>query len=229
VISFELKKTPTEIRPQSPIFLIRRREMAEPITLAVVGAVVLTEGVKFLYNQCGEVLKRWRDRRDAAKKGDAANPEAKQPKPVEPITIAAPDIFTGRLTSPQIHYDAVEKLEEPMRDLRKELSSYADGTDPIDTSDEELLKKTDALRCILEAVYQQRLTFKGEQRPSSGPVVEGSIDVDNVKGYVAAVRAKTILGGHVRADVKAKNSEAGSQIVGVEVDTIGGNPRPDSD
>ena len=202
--------------------------MAEPITLAAVGAIVLTEGIKFLYNQCGEVLKHWRDRRDAAKKADAANQKIEQPKPIEPVNITLPDAFVGQLASPQIHYDAVEELEEQMRDLRKELSSYTDGTDLIDTSDEELLKKTDALRRILEAVYQQRLTFKGEQRPSSGPLVEGHIDVETVKGYVAAVRAKRILDGHVRADVKANSVENAGQVIGVDVDTIGGNPQPNS-
>jgi hypothetical protein len=41
--------------------------MPEPvtITLAVVGTAALKEGVKFLYGQAGELLKRWREKREA--------------------------------------------------------------------------------------------------------------------------------------------------------------------
>ena len=39
--------------------------MVDPLTLSTIGAVALTEGIKFLYEQAGEVLKRWRERKDA--------------------------------------------------------------------------------------------------------------------------------------------------------------------
>jgi len=40
--------------------------MSDPDTLsaAVIGSAALTEGIKFLYRQAGEILKRWRERRD---------------------------------------------------------------------------------------------------------------------------------------------------------------------
>jgi hypothetical protein len=40
--------------------------MPEPVTLtaASIGAVALTEGIKFLYGQAGELLKRWRERKE---------------------------------------------------------------------------------------------------------------------------------------------------------------------
>jgi hypothetical protein len=38
--------------------------MADPFSAAALGGVVLTEGIKFLYRQAGEVLKRWRERRE---------------------------------------------------------------------------------------------------------------------------------------------------------------------
>ena len=41
--------------------------MSEPLTLTGVGVVVLTEGIKFLYAQAGESLKRWRERNRDAK------------------------------------------------------------------------------------------------------------------------------------------------------------------
>ena len=59
--------------------------MADPITLTLVGTVVLTEGIKFLYGQAGELIKRWRERKDAA---DAS-------KQIETPLKADPNIFNG--------------------------------------------------------------------------------------------------------------------------------------
>ena len=47
--------------------------MADPFTLGAVGAVVLTEGIKFLYGQAGEALKRWRERKAAGKNADCSS------------------------------------------------------------------------------------------------------------------------------------------------------------
>src|SRR5437879_6867359 len=46
--------------------------MAEPLTLALVGSVILSEGVKFLYAQAGDALKRWRPRKEARTTDSAA-------------------------------------------------------------------------------------------------------------------------------------------------------------
>ena len=46
--------------------------MVDPLSLSAIGAVALTEGIKFLYEQAGEVLKRWRDRKDAGAKAAPA-------------------------------------------------------------------------------------------------------------------------------------------------------------
>ena len=189
--------------------------MAEPITLAVVGTIALTEGIKFLYNQAGELLKHWRARRD-----DAANPAAQSEK-IQPTDVRLPLAFEGQLVEPKIHLEALEQLADDLRDTRKELSDYADGIEPVDNKNETLLAKTDALRRLLEAVYQQRITFKGEKRPSSGPLVEGHIDVKQVAGYASAVRAKKIASGTVIADAKAERVEPGGQFIGVDVDSVG--------
>lgn len=190
--------------------------MVDPLSLSALGAVALTEGIKFLYGQASEVLKRWRERKDAASKDPSA-----QVSPVQPVVIALPPIFEGQLSSPQIHFDAVERLEEQIRALRKDLLEYADGTETVDVNDQALLKRTDALRTVLEAVYQQRFTFKGEQRPPSGPVVEGSIDVDEVAGYAAAVRVHQVSEGYVKGTAKSKHVVERGEIIGVDIDSIG--------
>jgi hypothetical protein len=194
----------------------RISKMVDPFSLSAIGAVALTEGIKFLYGQAGEALKRWRERKDAAVKNPSALAD-----PVQPVVIALPPLFDGQLSSPQIHFDAVERLEEQIRALRKDLLEYADGTEAVDINDRALLERIDALRTVLEVVYQQRLTFKGEQRPPSGPLVEGSVDVDEVAGYVAAVRVRQITEGNVKGSAKVQRVDAGGQIIGVDIDTIG--------
>jgi hypothetical protein len=188
--------------------------MVEPVTLAAVGTVALTEGIKFLYTQAGEVLKRWRERRDAGESGEA------QPEATAPIDADLPDAFEGELSEPKIHFDALDRLAEDLREIRRSLSDYAEGIEKVDSKDEDLLAKTDTLRRLLEAVLQERITFKGEKRPPSGPVVQGSIDVNQVAGYAAAVRARRITGGRIEATGNAERVEPGAEFIGIDVDEI---------
>ncbi len=191
--------------------------IVDALTLSGIGATALTEGIKFLYEQASEVLKRWRERKDPAAKATAP-----QPRVVEPIEVVLPSIFEGQTAAVHIHFDAVERLEEQLRGLRKDIADYADGIETVDTADENLLQRVDALRCLLEAIYQQRLTFRGELRSLPGPVLEGRIDVEEVAGYIVAVRARKIASGHIKGDAAAKRVETGGQIIGIETDIVGG-------
>ncbi len=188
--------------------------MVDPISLSAIGAVAITEGIKFLYGQASDILKRWLDHRDAEK-----NVSAQQSK-TEPVEVKLPDIFEGQLSNPQIHYTVVAELDTQLRELRKDLADYADGIEKVNPDDKDLLQRVDALRRVLEAVYQQRLTFKGERRAPSGPLVESSINVEEVAGYVAAVRARHII-GNVKAEAQANHVAQGAQFIGIDADTIG--------
>jgi len=185
--------------------------MADPLTLTAVGAVVLTEGIKFLYQQAGEVLKRWRERKDAGKSATTEPAQVELP----------PAAFEGQLEQPQVNLEAVERLEQDLRDLRAAVADYAQGIDNVDPRNEQLLQTTDALRHAMEAVYGQRITFLGEPRTASGPSVTGEANVDEVLSYVAGLRASKILGGSVTGRVTAKRVEAGGQAVGLDAGTIG--------
>lgn len=191
--------------------------MPDPITLTL-GTVALTEGVKFLYGQAGELIKHWREHRDTASKEGAETLATASAQVTLPT-----DVFEGNLTSPQIHHDALTKLAEPMIDIKAALSSYAEGDKDVDPANQELLAKVNALRDILEAVYQQRLTFKGEARPASGPIVGGHIDVDTVKqGVVGGVVAKTVSGSaSLHGTANAKLVEGGT-VGGTVIDEIRG-------
>lgn len=189
--------------------------MPDAITLAAVGSIALSEGIKFLYNQAGELLKHWRGQRDAVKNA------ATQSEKIQPADVKLPPVFEGQLVAPKIHLDALDQVGDNLREIRKELSDFAEGIEQVDAENEALLTRTDALRQMLEAVYQQRITFKGEQRPSSGPLIEGHIDVKQVAGYAAAVRAKKIVGGTVKGDAKSERVESGGQLIGVDIDEAG--------
>ncbi len=201
--------------------------MADPLTLAAVGAVALTEGIKFLYGQAGEALKRWQERKKAnataTESSAAAEPTATTTEPAvaEPVQVELPsNVFDGQLKDPRLHLEAVERLEQDLRDLRAAVADYAQGIDDVDPNDEQLLQKVDALRQAMEAVYGQRIAFKGEPGPPSGAEIVGEAKVGEVLGYVAGLRAKRIVSGSVRGRVEADKVGPEGEAVGLEVDTI---------
>jgi hypothetical protein len=182
----------------------------DPISVGAIGAVALTEGVKFLYAQAGEVLSRWRERRAGSPApGAALRPPA--------------ELIEGEVEPAEPDLDRVGAVEQELRDIRRSLAVYADDSDPepVDPADKPLLEQVDALRRLLEAVYGQRITFKGEAREPSGPLVEGEIDVEQVAGDAAAVRARVIESGEVKGIAKAKRVERGGRVSGVDADRIG--------
>jgi hypothetical protein len=180
------------------------------LTLAALGATALTEGIKFLYGQATEILKRRRERK--------AGREVEDTVPVE-----APEVVAGELRPAKPDWAAVERLEGDIEEQLARLALYKDDIREADPGDEDLLRTTEALRRSLEVILAQRITFKGEEREPSGPIVVGSAEVDDVAGYVAGVRAgEGIAAGEVRGDVKAGRVEQGGQAVGVDAGKIGG-------
>jgi hypothetical protein len=189
--------------------------MADPLTLAAVGAVALTEGIKFLYAQAGEALKRWQERK-------AAKAAAAESGVSEPVEVELPsDAFEGQLKEPRLDLASVGRLEGELRALRAAVADYAQGIDKVDPNDKPLLEAVDGLRRAMEAVYGQRIAFKGQPGPPSGVEVLGEAKVDEVLGYVAGRRAKRIIAGSATGRIQAKTVGPGGEAVGVEVDTIG--------
>jgi hypothetical protein len=188
--------------------------MADPVTLAAVSAVALTEGIKFLYGQAGEALKRWQEQKKARTAATAS--------PAEPVPVTLPaTAFEGQLNNPQLHLEAVERLEPDLRDLRAAVLSYVEGIDDVNPRDEQLLLKVHALRQAMEVVYGQRIAFIGEPGSPSGAEVVGEAKVGEVLGYVAGLRAKRIVGGSVSSHLEADKVGPEGQAVGLDVDTIG--------
>jgi hypothetical protein len=184
--------------------------MADPFSAAALGAVAVTQGIKFLYKQAGEVLKRWRERRDS---GGASTEQA---------TLRPPQgLLEGTVEPVGPRDEQADALEKELGETRRSLADYADGIEVPKPGDHLVVEQADALRRLLEAVYGQRITFKGEDRPPSGPLVTGEIDAKQVAGDAAAVRAKVISGGETHGTAKADRVEKGGKLTGVEADHIG--------
>lgn len=182
--------------------------MVDPFSMGALGALAATEGIKFLYGQAAEVLKRWRER----KAGNEAAAE-------EPILVQGGEILQGELQPPKVDFDAVERLEEDVKKLAAVLGNYAGGLEEPDPGDRELADAADGLRRALEVIYGQRITFEGEEREPSGPAVIGRAEVDKVVGDVAGVRARLIRSGRIEGEVVA--GEVTGRASGVDADTIG--------
>lgn len=194
---------------------VKRSYVSIVLSAAAIGAAALTEGIKFLYGQAGDILKRWRERKNKAAQ------EANQP---ETINLTLPkSVFEGNLTNAAIHFEMVQQSEEQLRQLRRDLTDYVDEIDEVNEIDTHLLEKVDALRNLLEIIYQQHITFKGENRPVSGaPVVVGRVDVKEIAGRATGVEAEVVTGGNVKGEVKADRIERDGNATGVKVGTIGG-------
>ncbi|WP_448642788.1 hypothetical protein [Geodermatophilus sp. URMC 63] len=187
--------------------------MVDPLSATAIGAVVLAEGIKFLYNQAGELLKRYRERKDSAGKEAPDGPE--------PLLQVPSDIVAGTTQAVPPDYAVVEKLAPSLLDMRRPLADYAQGLATPRPEDPLLMEQVNALRELLEMVYGQRITFKGEAREPSGPLVRARGDVDRVQGYAAVVHAKSMTGGQVDATGTAKTVERGGTFAVVDIDRIG--------
>jgi hypothetical protein len=194
--------------------------MTEPvttITLAAVGFEAIKEGIKFLYDQAGELIKWWREKKD---------PE-KQTVPNKPNFLDVPSGAFEPAKKPN-HVDeaALGELEGELIDFRKELANYADGTLKIDTKNEALLKRVAGLRTIVEALIEAPLTFRNERRvASSDPNIEAVAKAKVVKGILAGiVVGDDVLGGYLKSTTESETVEQGATQVAVKIEgSVGGS------
>jgi hypothetical protein len=169
--------------------------MSDPLSMANLSATALTEGIKFLYEQAGELLKRRRDR-------VAANPPEALPAPAQAALLPAPDL------------DLLARFEADLQELRSDLDDYITSRVPVTVSDDYLLRTAEALRRVMEAVYGVPVLLPGEASQPAG--VSGSINADEVAGYVAAVRTDRAQ-GNIRGTTTVGTVRKGGTAVGVEV------------
>lgn len=185
--------------------------MPEPITLALLGATALTEGVKFLYKQADEALQRYYENKKAAQQAATISSGGQ-----------IPDVLQGGSQALTIHTEALEKAIPQLEPLVNELSSYGKGYKDVVPADADTLKKMDTLRRLLEAVYKQPLTFRGENRPESDINVDGHVKVHDLYGDAVGLEADSISEGNATGTGEADTVHKGGSLTGVKVKHIGG-------
>jgi hypothetical protein len=192
--------------------------MGEPISLALVGGLVLTEGVKFLFDQASSLIRAARDRRAAAKVLGSETPEV--------VVVPVPD--TGVLDGPvaaTVDGSLLDQENRRLITLSGALAPYANGDAEIDTNDGELLAAVADVRALLEALYGQRLTLRGENRERSGTQVDVRQVLGTVRGSAVGVEADSVQDATVHVDQSATAVEAGGSITGVKFGSVGGQGR----
>ncbi len=153
----------------------------------MLGGAALTGGVKFLYDQVSELLKRRRERKEAAKNG--SEPPA---APEQPITS---EVLVGELR-PTIDDSILEARIDELLALKKQLLEIGEGEREADPADAAVIRDFEQLRALLEAIFGQRITFEGESdRPPTGSAIAVTMKTENVDGEVVVADLHEIRDG----------------------------------
>jgi hypothetical protein len=182
---------------------------ADPLNPAAFAALALTEGIKFVYAQATELLKRRRERK------------ATGAAPAEPIPLEHGEVLDGLPAPLEPDYEVLDQLQERVTSLAVELSKYQDGLLEPDAATGQTV---DELRKALEAIYGQRLTFKGErEHESTGTVISGELRAALVKGLAIAADVGNVRGGAtVTGGIGVDTVDTDGTAIGVRAKDIGG-------
>lgn len=180
--------------------------MPEPITLALLGAAALTQGINFLYGQAAELLKRRRDRLNAAAGADVDD-----------------SALDGELAA-DVDEHVIDDRRDQLRALTEQLRPYAIGERKVgEPPDAALITKVEALRGILELAYRQRITFDGEEREPTGTVIDAEIVAGKVDGELAVVEVDRLQrGSRVKAVGDVGDVGPGGKVTGFRGHVAGG-------
>jgi hypothetical protein len=171
--------------------------MIEPFSIGALGAIALTDGIKFLYAQAGEILKRRRERQATADPAPAA------------------ELLEGELAPLQLDPAAADELTEELRRLRRQLADIADGIEPARATD---VAATLALREAIESIVGQRITFRGERRePTGTPTITGTVRATDLRGRVSGVDLEGTPTGTIHGEVIADTAGEDADVAGVRI------------
>jgi hypothetical protein len=175
----------------------------DPLGFPVLASSAITQAFGFLYGRLASLL----DRRSAAPDESVLDYEQ-------------PSGLIGHLAPLEIDQDALVRLRTVLESLDDALGIYKDNPGLLNAEDERLRRNLGRLRGVLEAVYHQRFTFEGEERPSTGVKVEQW--VDEVVGELTGLTAEDITSG-ARGEVKqvSKKISRDGRVIGAKIKNIG--------
>jgi len=178
--------------------------VTEPLSLAVLGGVAATEGIKFLYAQAAELIKAWRARG----------------KDHEQEPLAVPIVATSALDAPPasttVDPAVLARANATMLTLWQRLAPYAQDLAAVEDTDAELARDAGALRGLLEAAYGQRFTFRGEHREPTGTRVTVAQVLGTVAGRAVGVEGDIGAGATVEVRQDADGVSAEGTVTGVK-------------
>jgi hypothetical protein len=162
--------------------------VVDPLTLTALSATALTQGIGFLYGQLSDLLRRRRERRQGGE------------TPAEiPAIENAPEVLNGDLVAGAVDDKALDDHADQLAGLRGLLLPYAEGDKDARPDNRQLLEQVEAARLLLEQIYQQHITFKGELRPATGTaLMPQSGDVGQYAAQVVASGERAVaIGGNI--------------------------------
>jgi V8-like Glu-specific endopeptidase len=184
--------------------------MVETFALASVSAAVAQEAVRFLVKQTERLLRAWRQRGGT------------DPAPAErlDVPLEASPALEGQPSDATPDAGRVGLVIDALQELADRLSPVADG-EAVEGRDAEVQTDASRLRQVLEALYGQRITFKGEHRPSTGaPHIV--VDQDfRVLGKLVGI-SRLEVRGPAEAHVRQRGTiEAGGTVEGIGTAVLG--------
>jgi hypothetical protein len=117
----------------------------------------------------------------------------------------------------------LEREHRNLVELTGRLSPYAQDQVDIEPADTEFAEHVERLRTMLERVYGQRFTFRGEQREPTGSRVIVRQKLGTVEGAVVGAHADVGAGGELLVDQDAASVKSGGGLTGF-TGSIGGIP-----
>jgi hypothetical protein len=169
----------------------------DEFSIGALGMKALSDGIAFLYTQAGELLRKHRDN-----KADSERPDLPAFDP--PV-----GLFEGLPEAPlEADAHSLELVSDQLRDARKRLSPFADGTEPVDPNSTTMILALQQVRLLLQDVYQHELRFPNEKASPLSTTAEnygksGVVAAGNIKAKYIAGHNLTIGGSGERKRPKS--------------------------
>jgi hypothetical protein len=170
---------------------------------------VLTEGVRFLFDQASQLIRAARERK-----------QAKDSQPIIEVNVVDAGVLDGPVPS-TVDGQLLDQENRRLIALAGALAPYASGDAEIDPEDGDLVASAADLRALLEALYGQRITLRGENREPSGTRVDVRQALGAVRGSAVGVEADGVRDASITVTQDATSVESGGSVTGVRLGRIG--------